>query len=69
MNLLTAIAVYANLCKHLIAEATLIGVLTAVAAWAGAARPRMAAVSPLAVASVLIRRCWLGDARPMGRAC
>jgi len=32
----------------LIAEATLIGVLTAVAAWAGAARPRMAAVSPLA---------------------
>ncbi len=32
----------------LIAEATLIGVLTAMAAWAGAARPRMAAVSPLA---------------------
>ena len=32
----------------LIAEATLIGVLTAVAAWAGAARPRMAAASPLA---------------------
>ena len=21
------------------------------------------------VASVLIRRCWLGDARPMGRVC
>jgi hypothetical protein len=32
----------------LIAEATLIGVSTAVAAWAGAARPRMAAMSPLA---------------------
>src|SRR6478672_942981 len=32
----------------LIAEATMTGVLTAVAAWAGAARPRMAAVSPLA---------------------
>src|SRR6476469_4455854 len=32
----------------LIAEATLIGVLTAVAALAGAARPRMAAASPLA---------------------
>src|SRR6266403_1925191 len=32
----------------LIAEATMTGVLTAVSAWAGAARPRMAAVSPLA---------------------
>src|SRR5258705_10308476 len=31
----------------LIAEATLTGVLTAVSAWAGAARPRMAAASPL----------------------
>ena len=31
-----------------IAEATTVGALTAVAAWAGAARPRMAAVSPLA---------------------
>ena len=27
------------------------------------------AVSRLEVASVLIRRCWLGDARPMGRVC
>ena len=35
-------------CGTLIAEATLIGVLTAVAAWAGAAKPRMAAASPLA---------------------
>src|SRR5258705_12411533 len=31
-----------------IGEATVTGVLTAVSAWAGAARPRMAAVSPLA---------------------
>jgi hypothetical protein len=36
-----------------IPEATMIGVLTAVAAWAGAARPRMAAVSPLATTPVV----------------